>query len=229
MENNDGMSEEKKYNRKSIRLPGYDYSQPGDYFVTICIKNRECYFGKYQILRNIIRNEWRDISNRYPNVSWDSFVIMPNHLHGVIVINDSVGAPLAGAPGNESMRNETVDDIQENESVANNMNEGLGGKRAGARPAPTLGQIIGSFKSLCIHHWLNHIKSQKMNVDGLFWQRNYYEHIIRSEQSLNNVREYIFNNPANWCYDLENLNYQPLLSGQKRNLMLENHYKTIVM
>lgn len=66
---------------------------------------------------------------------------------------------------------------------------------AGARPAPTIGKIIGSFKSLCIHDWLKHIYKNKINEIGKFWQRNYYEHIIRNEKELNRIREYIINNP----------------------------------
>lgn len=76
--------------------------------------------------------------------------------------------------------------------------------RAGARPAPTVGDIIGTFKSQCVQDWLKHIRQSNINAVGKFWQRNYYEHIIRDEQELNKIREYIINNPLKWSLDREN-------------------------
>jgi len=73
--------------------------------------------------------------------------------------------------------------------------------RAPARGAPTIGQIIGGFKSLCVTEWLKYIKQNNLNISGKFWQRNYYEHIIRDEQELNRIQEYIINNPKNWKTD----------------------------
>jgi len=88
-----------KHHRRSIRLQGYDYSQPGIYFITLCTQNRECLFG--EILNGEMRlNEfekianqcWLEIPHHFPNVQLDEFVVMPDHIHGIIVLNDIVGA-----------------------------------------------------------------------------------------------------------------------------------------
>jgi REP element-mobilizing transposase RayT len=181
----------KRYNRRSIRLKEYDYSNPGAYFITICTHNRKLYFEKYKKLKEIVNLEWLKIPNRYPNVQLDEFIIMPNHIHGILMI---VGATLA---------------------VAQN-------KRAGARPAPTIDEIIGTFKSLCVNEWLKDIKENRINVAGKFWQRNYYEHIVRDENSLNRIREYIMNNPLRWHLDKENPNK---IGEDEFDLWIEREFK----
>jgi len=165
------------HHRRSIRLKEYDYSQNGAYFVTICTHGRLLYFEEYLELKQIVNKQWQEIPNRFNNVELDEFVIMPNHIHGILFI---VGATLAVAPAPDKE------------------------KRAGARPAPTIGDIIGAFKSLCIHDWLKHIKEHNINAIGKFWQRNYHEHIIRNEAEMNKIREYICNNPLIWDLDQEN-------------------------
>jgi hypothetical protein len=84
-------------------------------------------------------------------------------------------------------------------------------KRATARVAPTIGDIIGTFKSLCIQEWLRCIKEMNLNAIGKFWQRNFYEHIIRDEDELNAIRQYIIYNPMNWDTDTENPNYNNIV------------------
>ena len=89
-----------KHHRRSIRLKGYDYSSPGAYYVTICTRNREIYLQEFPELHEIVERQWQDIPNRYPNVELDEYVIMPNHLHGIIIIKphiETVGAGLAPA------------------------------------------------------------------------------------------------------------------------------------
>jgi len=76
--------------------------------------------------------------------------------------------------------------------------------RAGARPAPTVGEIVGAFKSLCINDWLKYIKENNIKETGKFWQRNYYEHVVRDEKDFNEIREYIINNYLEWNEDTEN-------------------------
>jgi REP element-mobilizing transposase RayT len=166
-----------KYNpeinhRKSIRLKGYDYSQDGAYFLTICTRNKELYFEVYSELKEILRRHWVKLPERFPYLILDEFIIMPNHIHGIII----VGATPAVAQTDW----------------------------AGARPAPTVGEIVGTFKSLCVNDWLTYIKENKINAVGKFWQRNYYEHIIRNEEELAKIREYIQNNPLKWSLDREN-------------------------
>jgi putative transposase len=167
--------------RRSIRLKGYDYSQSGAYFVTICTKSRELYFEKYRGLQEIVRQQWEELPQRFPDLTSDEFIIMPNHIHGIII----VGAGLAPALSHRATAR-----------VAPTFSVG--------RPAPTVGEIVGTFKSLCIHDWLTYIREKKIDAVGKFWQRNYYDHIIRNEDELNKVREYIQTNPLRWHLDKEN-------------------------
>lgn len=168
------------HHRRSIRIPEYDYSQEGMYYVTICTWNRECIFGKVENsgmklspIGEIIYHEWYNIPNHFKNIELDTFIIMPNHLHGIII----VGASLVGALDNPITQN----------------------TRAGTSPAPTLGAIIGSFKSLCVYRCRN----KRVDISKL-WQRNYFEHIIRNEDELNRIREYIIYNPSRWMEDEDN-------------------------
>ena len=167
--------------RRSIRLKGYDYSQSGAYFVTICTKGRELYFEKYRSLQEIVGQQWEELPQRFPDLTLDEFIIMPNHIHGVFIVGAGRSAKNVGA------------------TLVVAQNNG-----AGTRPAPTVGEIVGTFKSLCIHDWVTYIKEKKIYVIGKFWQRNYYDHIIRNEDELNRIREYIQNNLLKWHLDKEN-------------------------
>lgn len=150
--------------RKPLRLPGYDYSLPGTYYVTIVTFNRLCLFGYIsdtQMCLNpigkMLENQWLHLPKRFANLEIDEFVIMPNHFHGVItLLND-------------------------------------------ASPTPTLATIIRAFKSSTTYRW-HLIRS---GGEGPLWQRNYYEHIIRSEQDLDRARQYIRSNPTAWEQDKE--------------------------
>ncbi|MCJ7523957.1 MAG: transposase [Candidatus Aminicenantes bacterium] len=172
--------------RRSIRLKGFDYSSPGKYYITICTLNRECLFGDIckgkMILSTagkIVHHEWLRTSMVRPGIELDAFVIMPNHLHGIISIRLRRGVPLE----------RPVDVGDEN--------------RATRQVAPTLkpstiGAILGQFKS-------NSTKEIRESVyPGFYWQRNYYEHIIRNGSELSQIRKYILENPANWNEDHDN-------------------------
>jgi len=156
------------HHRRSVRLPGYDYSQPGAYFVTICTYNRELSLQADQV-KEAVRSVWLGLPARFPRVVLDELVIMPNHLHGIIIL-----APTAACGG--------------------------AARKGAASSAPTLGAIIRAFKSISA------ILSNKiLNRSGLpFWQRNYYEHVIRDEDELNIIRQYICDNPRNWLDDPDN-------------------------
>ncbi len=162
----------------------YDYSAPGAYFITICTKDRDCLFGDIangQMALNdagrMIDKWWLELMNEFEYIELDEYIIMPNHFHGLIVI---VGAPLVGALVRVK-------------------------SRAGTRPAPTLGEIIGVFKSITTHQYtLNVTNNNWPRFNGRLWQRNYYERVIRNDGELNAVREYIRNNPLNWALDKEN-------------------------
>ncbi|HZJ35879.1 MAG TPA: transposase [Gillisia sp.] len=194
----------KKYNpnihhRRSIRLKGYDYSQAGLYFITICCQDRECRFGKIENdemilneLGNIAYVEWMKLAERFSNFELDVFQIMPNHMHGIIALKNPVGAGFTPAQNDTNAPN----DLAPND--INNQNDGY--KGAAARVAPTIGDIVGGFKSLVANGCLDIYKSKNEKM-GKFWQRNFHEHIIRNEQSYHRIREYIINNPAKWSDD----------------------------
>src|SRR4030042_2664681 len=169
------------YHRRSILLKGYDYSQSGAYFVTICTKGREIYFEKYRGLQEIVRQQWEELPQRFPDLALDEFIIMPNHIHGIFIVGAGLAPALSYRATARVAPTFSVD-----------------------RPAPTVGEIVGTFKSLCIHDWLTYIKEKKIDAIWKFWQRNYYEHVIRNEDEMNKIREYIKNNPLKWSLDREN-------------------------
>ncbi|MCP4723911.1 MAG: transposase [bacterium] len=160
-------------NRCSIRLKDYDYSQCGAYFITICTDKRKCVLGDVvdnhvELSKNgiIVLECINWLKNQYPYIEIDATIIMPNHIHSIIVIKDS---------------------------------------RGGSRTAPTgkrksLGSLIGAFKTVSTKR-INIIRKSK-GVN--FWQRNYYEHVLRNEKELFDIREYILSNPIRWEIDREN-------------------------
>jgi REP element-mobilizing transposase RayT len=170
--------------RKPNRLKNYDYSQNGMYFITICTKDKKCFFGEIindkMILNDfgkIIQNVWLELPNHNDNISIDEFVIMPNHIHGIIEI---VGTPLVG-----------VQDIDTT--------------KTGTRPVTTISELIGTFKSLTTNQYIYHIKNNGWKpFNKYIWQRSFYDHIIRKEESLNKIREYIMINPQQWNDDKNN-------------------------
>ena len=191
------MAKKSKYNpeihhRRSIRLKEYDYSQPGAYFITICTHNRECLFGHIDngaiILNdagNVARKCWIDIPEHFPDARTDAFVIMPNHIHGIIIITECVSAG-AGANNHSPLplRNHSPLPLREHSSLQ---------KKPGT--SKTIGSIVRGFK-IGVTKWFRentHIYTP--------WQRNYYEHIIRNENQFNRIRRYIINNPINWESD----------------------------
>ncbi len=139
-------------------------------------------------LGEIAYNEWIKLTERFTNFELDVFQIMPNHMHGIIVLNN-VGATLAVAQNNSVAQN---DEIAQNGAVDN--------IRAGASPAPTVSDIVGAYKSLVANGCLNIYKSKNETM-GKLWQRNYHEHIIRNEQSYQTISNYIINNPTKWNDD----------------------------
>jgi len=183
-----------KHNRRSIRLKNYDYSKSGAYFITICTKNRQCLFGEIvngeMILNDggkIVEKCWIDIPEHFPNAILDEFIIMPNHIHGIIILNeldfDNVGANIVVNVG----ANMVVDEGANNFSPLQN-----------DRPhgtTRTIGSIIRGFK-IGVTKWFR----QNSNIKTV-WQRNYYDHIIRNEIELIKIRKYIINNPKNWLID----------------------------
>ena len=165
------------HNRRSIRLTGYDYSQPGAYFVTLCTHNRTCLFGEI-VGEKMIANAlgrftikcWNEIPAHHPYVTLDAFVIMPNHMHGFLYINTQFGG-----------------------DVGANDYSTYTSRLTGT--SKTLGSILRGFK-IGVTKWVR--KNTKIET---LWQRGFYEHIIRNDEDLNMVREYIMTNPENWNKD----------------------------
>ena len=166
------------HHRRSIRLQGYDYTQASMYFVTICAHSHKCLFGgifdgqmRLNDAGQVVLKCWDDLPRHYKNLELDYFTIMPNHVHGIMVISD---VPVVGA---------------------------------GFKPAPTekrhgLSEMVRALKTFSSKR-INEIRA----TPGMpVWQRNYYEHVIRDDDDLNCIREYIINNPVNWHDDEEHQN-----------------------
>jgi putative transposase len=183
-----------KRSRHSIRLREYDYSQSGSYFVTVCTQGRECLLGEIvdgEFVQNgaglIVQEVLERLPARYPRILVDSFVIMPSHVHSIIVMTctPTVGALLAAPSGG-----------RESSPL---------GKTGAASGAPTLGDVIRAFKSLSAIR-VNRLLER---IGQPLWQRNYYEHVIRNERTLNAIREYIARNPSQWQEDPDNPDVTP--------------------
>ena len=175
------------HHRRSIRIKGYDYSQEGAYYFTICSHQKQCLLG--EIINGIMQPNiagatvaavWHNLPRHFPFLELDAFIIMPNHVHGIIVI----------AEQQNNINNNQLLTAQTNfqTSLPN-------GTKAGS-----LGAILQNFKSVSTRQ-VNRITRNS----GTIWQRNYYEQIIRDEQAYNNIRRYIIENPLTWEDDEENI------------------------
>ncbi len=178
-----------KHHRHSIRLKGYDYTQVGLYYVTLVTHNRECFFDD-PVLRRMIEHYWCEIPRHFENAVLDESVIMPNHLHGIIVIGEKQGEAFLARTESGGAVSIASDDLLENVEKRN----------ASPLPCGSLGAIVGNFKSVTARR-INEIRK---TPGALVWQRNYYEHIVRNEEELERIRNYIINNPTNWNTDDEN-------------------------
>jgi REP element-mobilizing transposase RayT len=177
-----------EYHRRSLRLKSYDYSRAGAYFVTICTHGRECLFGEVMDGEMRLNNagqaaqaDWVRLSERFQSIELDEFVIMPNHLHGIILVGAGLAPPDRGAASRGAASRGAA-------------------SRGAASSAPTLGDILRAFKSISAIA-VNRLLGRSGRS---LWQRNYYEHIVRGENELVHIREYIANNPAQWALDREN-------------------------
>lgn len=166
------------HHRHSIRLQEYDYSQEGFYFVTICVQKYVCLFGEIidgkmclSTIGGIVNGLWNEIKNHVPNVQLHEFVVMPNHIHGIIEIMNE-GA-IVGATHALPLRQSRFQNQGKN----------------------TLSSIVGSYKSAVSKH------VHRLGFTKFTWQRNYYEHIIRDTDSHAQIAQYIINNPENWNND----------------------------
>jgi putative transposase len=173
-----------KHHRRSIRLKEYDYSTAGAYFITLCTYQQECLFGEImdgEMQLNpygmVVAENYRWLSEQYLYVHLDDWVIMPNHFHGILILTD------------QSRRG----DLQ----IAPTHTENATAPSEKMPKYKSLGRLVGAFKTVSTKR-INIIRDTPGNV---VWQRNYYEHIIRNELALNNIRRYIQMNPVNWRLD----------------------------
>jgi REP element-mobilizing transposase RayT len=171
------------HHRRSIRLPGYDYTTHGAYFITVCAKERQCLFGVVengQMRMNeagrVAEQCWNDIPAHFPHAVLDEMVVMPNHVHGIVWINGRGTA----------CRTPTMEQF-------------------GQPVSGSISTIVRSFKSAVTKH-INELHGVSGNT---IWQRNFYERIIRNETELNGIREYIRSNPALWATDDLHVPYIP--------------------
>ena len=181
-----------KYRIESARCPNWDYTSNGYYFVTICTRDRQCFFGDIKAgkmelsdIGSIIAQEWQKTPKIRPNVQLDEWVVMPNHFHGIIIINNPVDT-----------FNNPVDTFRRNAST--DRNASTNNKNKSRLKSNSLGSIIGQFKSVCTKQiW-------KMGFTDFGWQSRFHDHIIRDEAALSRIRQYIINNPTKWEQDKNN-------------------------
>ena len=165
-----------------MRLQGFEYTRQGAYFITICTRNRECLLGDVGEERMHLNEAglfahaaWEDLPRHYPHVALDAWTIMPNHVHGIVVLTERVKAPPVGSG------------LKPDPTNANAVRHGLP-------------EVVRAFKTFAARQ----INVFRGAVGAPFWQRNYYEHVIRNEEPLNRIRQYILDNPARWHEDPEN-------------------------
>ena len=189
---------------ESARLKEYDYSQPGEYFVTICADKHTCLFGTVieekvilSPIGKIAKHCWEEIQYHFDNIELDEFVIMPNHIHGIIVIKDQQcrDVQLGDMDNNPNGRDDQsgeMDNNQNGRDVQLNVSTRISPKRG------TLSVVIRTYKAAVT------TECQRNGWHKFRWQPRFYEHIIKNEKDFQNIREYIINNPIKWFYDNEN-------------------------
>lgn len=208
-----------KYRIKSARLQSWNYGANGAYFITICTKNREHFFGeilhnKMQLneLGQLTEKYWLEIPTHFPFIELGNFVVMPNHTHGILIIDKqdirsfdvdtpNLGVSTTNAPTNAPTTS-IITTTNNTTSPPNNPNTTptttstttlIGGKNEKWKPN-TIGTIINQYKRIVT------INARKINAD-FAWQSRFHDHIIRDAQSFENIQNYIANNPANWTKD----------------------------
>ena len=190
------------HHRRSIRYQGYDYSQTGSYFLTLCCYGHQCLFGYVangiMVLNKfgmIAREEWIKSAEIRQEIRLHEFVVMPNHVHGIVEI---IGV---GATGWSPKHNMTIQNINDNGrgdlSVAQNNGEGDQPVAPTGPQSRSIGAMIGGYKS-SVTAKINKLRNTQREP---VWQRNFYDHVIRDEESHQNIRDYICNNPVNWSID----------------------------
>lgn len=192
---------QKEPHRRSIRLQNYDYSQSGLYYVTISTQDQKCMLGEImdgEMCLNqagsIAQSIWNTLPERFPYVELDQSIVMPNHMHGIIALVGTSSMPqgdfyTAKIPERFRPFMHGVNAIHQGHITDTD-------SQAGAiHRTPALGEIIRTFKGAATY------LIRTTGGPGFAWHRDYYEHIIRNDDDLNRIRQYIVNNPARWTED----------------------------
>lgn len=172
------------HHRRSVRLKEYDYAQSGAYFVTICVRDRKCLFGQIngsEMQMNnaglMIMRWYAELENKFPDIQCDECICMPNHIHFIII---NVGADLCVRP-NINKDKYTI---------------------LGEHTGSPLHRVVQWFKTMTTNEYIRGVKQYGWQpFPGKLWQRNYWEHIVRNEIELHQIREYIQSNPSQWGQD----------------------------
>jgi putative transposase len=199
--------------RRSIRLPGYDYSKPGAYFVSICTKDRKCLFGdivnremSLNAAGRMVEKWFGELENKFQDIRCDEYIIMPNHFHAIIqnIGVDPVGADLCVCPDDLCV---CPDGCRGGPATEKTIpRKRMVDKHAtGEHTGSPLQRVIQWFKTMTTNEYIRGVKQNGwLPFPGKLWQRNYYEHIIRNENEMARIQEYILNNLAQWATDREN-------------------------
>lgn len=197
------------HHRRCIRLPGFDYGRAGAYFVTVCAARRACVLGDVvdrEIRLNdggrIVQECWQAIPEHFGDVQLGEFVVMPNHVHGIVCIvgarQDSVGTTHVSVGARHASPLQTV--LSPEHAHAAVVSSAPPSVSARGPTPRSIGAIVGAFKSSATKR-INEIRG---TPGAPVWQRNYYEHVIRNEKELNHTRQYVLDNPMRWAFDREN-------------------------
>ncbi|MGB7160654.1 MAG: transposase [Tepidisphaeraceae bacterium] len=187
------MRDTPKPDRRSIRLKGYNYADDGEYFLTICVHERRLLFGEVrdgQMRLNeagrMVEREWHALPQRFQGVELDQFIVMPNHVHGVLGLTGG-GEPCV-RPVSNAQATTGEDKL----------------RPYGTLP-DTVGRIVQAFKSITTNGYIDGVKRLGWpRFNRNVWQPNYYDHIIRNDHAMDLIREYVFTNPQRWAEDHEN-------------------------
>ncbi|HOT36898.1 MAG TPA: transposase [Candidatus Latescibacteria bacterium] len=182
--------------RRNTRLAGFDYTQAGAYLITVVTRRRVCVFGdvvdgemRVNPAGEMVDAVWRELPAHYPGVKIDWHVVMPNHFHGIVVLTDANERAVGAGPRARPQPN-----ADEN------------GRPQGVAPTMGLSDVLQRFKSLTTNEYIRRVASDGWPpFSRHLWQRSFHDHIIRDDDDLARVREYIALNPAQWADDEENL------------------------
>ncbi len=191
------------YRISSARLQNWDYRWRGAYFITICTHNRECYFGEIVsgtnktqlspigVIADIL---WHEIKNHTTHVELGEFVVMPNHIHGILILTGNMQNGNGNENGNNNVLVETGHALSLPKQSTPHPRQTIGQRRYQNIGKNSVSSIIGSYKSAVTRH----AHRLGYNYD---WQTRFYDHIIRNDESFQKISEYIVNNPAKWNDD----------------------------